>query len=175
MRLLIVFTAICLALGCQRYDPSSAVESPHLFARTLRRAAVGCYRLDPYGVTDLQEKQELMRYFATFRLSEGPSALGNPAMRDVTGMHQPTADPVTGVVVAWMADSLSDSITVDAGDGFSGFGVHVAPDLHGWSGHAYTWGDVGPPFEHELGPARIIPMGCAESAGETSTGPARNE
>ena len=162
---LLAFSLPTGVTACDRERQLPAVEAPsHLYARALRTAAIGCYRLDPYGVTDARWRQQLMRHLGVFRLGKDSVFAPEPGRREVTGIPRTANDSLRGVVFRWVADSLTDSIDVGGGDGFTGFAIIVAPNATGWSGRAEYWEDVGPPFEHDLGLVRVASIPCAETS-----------
>ena len=169
MRLNSHMLGLCaLAIGACRADTraSTTQRTATEFARGLRATALGCYRLEVPATMDPRWRESLLHYFATFRLgaeaAEGPAIAGR---RVVSGTpRRAPKDSIYGVMVAWVADSLTDSISVSAGDLFTGVGITLAPTVGEWRGHAEHSTDAGPPFEYELGPVTAHRIDCTDTA-----------
>lgn len=143
--------ALVLIDACHTEHPSRA----HLAQRVA--AAAGCYELESL-VSHRPEGGPLGRY----RLLAESVGVQMPRLRRLELLT--TGDSFDDRFQAfrlWRMDSLSDTIHVQAGDGFTAQFFRGVPTAGGdWSGVAGTAGDAGPPFEHGVHPARSRRIEC---------------
>jgi len=137
-------------LACQGQPRSSMT----IAARRL--AAAGCYTLQ-----QLDSSTRGVDRLASFRLLTNPvSSQRTSPYRVELLVHDGTSVERLGVITIWSLDSLTDTVRVQLGDGFTGqffAGVPHGPDLVGLSG---AFGDAGPPFTFNVRPTRARHTTC---------------
>ena len=145
-----------------------AEAGPPRDARALRRAALGCYRLQLGSDVDSLGRAAVARYFTTFQLD---SAVVQPAAAARRVIHaMPADEPAYGATSEWRTDSLTDSITVVRGDGFTAIGMRLAPAGQDWAGRVVSQTDAGPPFIFDRGSVRVSPVACADLGSRAPAG-----
>lgn len=121
-----------------------------------RSAAAGCYTLQR-----LDSSTRGFGLLAHFRLLANSVSRKrtSPYRLELLAQDGKTVEQV-GVISIWSLDSLTDTVRVHVGDGFSGqffTGVPDGPDLIGISG---AFGDAGPPFTFNVRPTRARQTTC---------------
>ena len=158
MRITIYLVCGVVLAACRRDDAS--VARPAGYARTLRTDALGCFNLHLGSDVDSAGRAGLRRYFARFRLDSAAVPPKTAARRVFHAM--PEDEPAYVATSAWYTDSLSDTITVFRGDGFTSIGMRLAPQGRDWVGHGFSSTDVGPPFSFDLGSVRALRAACVD-------------
>lgn len=142
--------AVLLIGACRRDQPSGSVSQRVA-------AAVGCYELTSSTSYELDEGT-----LRRFRLRAESVSPQRPLLHRVDLLGPRDSLEATFVRLRlWRVDSLSDTVRVQAGDGFAAQFFAGVPnangDLIGVSGAS---GDVGPPFEHNVHLARSRRIAC---------------
>ena len=112
----------------------------------------GCYEV---ASSEERAKSNLVRA-RSFRLDTARVSLQHPELRRVI---TPPGESSATSLSLWSADSLSDTLRISIGDGFTG--VTLATVLKGatLAGEVTAWGDGGP-WNENLGRVRLTKIPC---------------
>jgi hypothetical protein len=117
-------------IACAKAEPSTEV----LARRGAPPAVAGCYTLATGHDTVAFARAR------AFRLELRPASAKHPDLHPATSLVDSTRERLS----LWSADSLSDTVRVSIGDGFTGVTAVVMPSRDGLRGHAISYGDMGP-------------------------------
>jgi hypothetical protein len=129
----------------------------------LSASAVGCYRLLPVGPWADSSFSYFGSSFASFHLGR-VAVPKRKSLYRLDGLPKSPFDSML-IIRLWEADSLSDTVFVFSGDGFSSTRLAMTKDPQrvGWDARVSVFGDVGPDFEHPQGRARAVPIACSDT------------
>lgn len=150
-------TIALLAVACVRKEPDRAAV-----ARVgLPAGVMGCYTL-----LRSHESASLGRTLS-FRLDSLPALSKHPGLHPARSLRANAREFMS----FWSADSLTDTIGVSIGDGFTGVLISAVPSHGRLRGRARAFSDYGP-TELELGDVEYVSRPCSDGQQTTERGTA---
>jgi hypothetical protein len=153
--------AAALGLACSSSDPALSDAKPR-WRHGLREGAVGCYLVRAEADVAAGTDSLLYARLERFGLLSDMDSLYAPTRRVRLFSRRQLTVLDTGFV-GWTADSLTDTIRVHAGDGFTAIGVAFPVGRDSVRGLATGHGDTGPPFSWSLGHVWVKREPCPTS------------
>jgi hypothetical protein len=136
---------VFLAVACRQHE-----GAPEIGARVgVRADVIGCYAL-----RRSRDSTSLLRA-AAFRLDSIPVVPPYRKLHPAWSLR----DSVRERMTFWSADSLTDTIRVSVGDGFTGVVISGVRTDSGLQGRATGFSDRGP-TEYDLGPVEYSTRPC---------------
>ena len=159
VRIAALVALMCLA-ACASGDKS---DEEWTAQRTLRDAALGCYRLELTDSVQQSVRDTILGNASVFRLHAASVSAKHPEIRKVTAAGAGPVPQTDYHHRVWTADSRSDSIAVSIGNGFTGISLVLAPNGGVWTGYAATFSDDRPPlFSRREASARAERVSCSD-------------